>query len=180
MSRGGARPRSGPAPDPLALRRERDKGEWTRLPKAGCQQDIPEWPAEFGEPNMRELSLWNRLWRTPQAVIWHRDGVIDMVVVYIRALLQSASPKAGPGILASFRQYSEVLLLTSGSLARERCYIEGDSTDVLFNQNLDLPPEQQRQGRTGAEDSGVVRGRFTVVRPQEDDDDDADPRVSEE
>jgi hypothetical protein len=45
MARGGARARSGPPPDPNALRRDRkDDAAWIILPAAGRQGDPPEWP----------------------------------------------------------------------------------------------------------------------------------------
>lgn len=182
MPRGGARPRSGPVPDPNALRRDRDKNEWTRLPKTGCPLDIPEWPTEFDEPDMNELAMWQRLWRTPQAMVWHANGIVDMVVIYIRASLQAGKAHAGPGILASFRQYSDALLLTPAALAREGFYIEGDVYDLAMNTDLDQPEPsetERRMQRTGTEGADVVRGRFTVVKPT-DDDDDSDPRASDE
>lgn len=44
MPKGGARARSGPAPDPNALPRVRDKGEWKVLPKEGRTGTPPQWP----------------------------------------------------------------------------------------------------------------------------------------
>lgn len=44
MPKGGARARSGPAPDPNALNRERDKGEWKVLPREGRPGPPPDWP----------------------------------------------------------------------------------------------------------------------------------------
>jgi hypothetical protein len=72
MVSGGARSRSGPAPDPMALRRERDAGEWKVLPGEGREGAIPEWPLE--EQTVREGVLWGRLWRKPQALMWERYG----------------------------------------------------------------------------------------------------------
>lgn len=47
MTSGGARARSGPAPDPNALRRTRDAKEWIKLKREG-RGDVPapEWPLE--------------------------------------------------------------------------------------------------------------------------------------
>lgn len=183
MPKGGARPRSGAAPDPNALRRNWDKKSWTRLPRTGCPLDVPDWPTEFGEPNMNELALWQRLWRSPQALVWHANGVTDMVVVYIRALLQAAKPNANSGMLTSFRQHAEALLLTPTMLAREGFYIEGDAYDVAMNTDLDAPepsPEERRLQRTGTDGADVVRNLFKVIKPQDDDDDDEDPRATDE
>lgn len=183
MVKGGARSRSGPAPDPSALRRESDKNNWTRLPKE-CPLDVPEWPVEFGELTMEEQATWDRLWRSPQAILWHRDGMVDIVCTYLRALMAATKKNPGPGVLTALRLYSAELMLSTSALRRERFYIEGGIEDSIFNADLDQPladgTERAAQRRTGTEDASVVRGRFTVVRPQEDDDDDTDPRATDE
>lgn len=181
VSRGGARSRSGAAPDPNALKRDYDRREWIKLPKQGCTLDIPEWPDEFGVPSMRELAVWTRLWQLPQAIVWHNDNALDMVVVYVRALLQASQPKAGPGVLASFRQYSEVLLLTSPALRSQRYFIQDSDDDAVLNPDLDAPMIQVLK-QTGTEGADVVRGRFKVLRPQDDEDDeddDDDPSIDD-
>lgn len=183
MPKGGARSRSGPEPDPQALRRERDKEQWTRLPKE-CPLDVPEWPIEFGELSMDEQATWDRLWRTPQAVLWHRDGMIDIVCTYLRALMSATQKHPGPGVLTALRLYSSELLLSTSALRRERFYIEGGIEDSIFNPDMDQPlpsgTESRQQRRMGTDDASVVRGRFKVIRPQDDDDDDSDPRVVDE
>lgn len=68
MPKGGARARSGPAPDPNALRRERDVGEWTILPADGRPGSAPEWPLR-GQSD-REVELWDAMWSKPQALMW--------------------------------------------------------------------------------------------------------------
>lgn len=182
MTRGGARARSGPAPDPMALKRERDKETWTRLPKEGCALDVPDFPIEFGQLNDEERVAWERLWRSPQAIVWHRDGMIDIVCSYLRALMSATKRNPGPGVLTALRMYSAELLLSTSALRRERFYIQGGIEDQIFNADMDQPlaPAMQDARRTGTEDASVVRGRFTVVKPQDDDDDDSDPRVSDE
>jgi hypothetical protein len=66
MPKGGARVSSGPPPDPNALRRSRDVGEWTTLPAEGRDGSSPEWP--LNGRCARELDLWDMLWSKPQAV----------------------------------------------------------------------------------------------------------------
>lgn len=97
MPRGGARARSGPAPDPNALRRERadDKG-WVLLPVEGRMGDAPVFPLrQYSED---ELSLWAELWRKPQAVMWEKLGLSFQVAAYVRAFLESVEPEASAGI----------------------------------------------------------------------------------
>src|SRR5690606_6396291 len=72
MPSGGARVRSGPPPDPNALRRDRKSdGEWTILPAEGRAGDPPTWPLR-GQSE-REAELWSALWAKPQAVQWERQ-----------------------------------------------------------------------------------------------------------
>jgi hypothetical protein len=97
MARGGARGRSGPAPDPNALRRERsdDKG-WVVLPVEGRLGDVPDFP--LGQYSASELDLWSELWRKPQAVMWEKLGLKFQVAAYVRAFLESVEPDASAGI----------------------------------------------------------------------------------
>lgn len=97
MARGGARGRSGPAPDPNALRRERsdDKG-WLVLPVEGRLGVVPDFPLANGL--VSELELWAELWVKPQAVMWEKLGLKFQVAAYVRAFLESVEPDASAGI----------------------------------------------------------------------------------
>lgn len=85
MASGGSRARSGPPPDPNALRRERDNGEWIDLPPEGRDGPLPAWP--LGDITDRESQHWAREWRRPQAVMWERNGQELEVALFIRALI---------------------------------------------------------------------------------------------
>ena len=91
MAKGG-HARSGPAPDPNALRRDRDRGEWLDLPAAGRQGETPVWP--LPDQLAGELGLWEAEWRRPQAVAWERNGQQLEVALFVRALVVSEGPKA--------------------------------------------------------------------------------------
>lgn len=117
MPSGGARSRSGPAPDPTALRRDRtDDAGWITLPAAGYQGDVPEFPLEkkpietsvmldgeivkqvdddatdrFFE---RELALWAKLWAKPQGQMWIELGLDYEVAAYVRAFHESTAAGA--------------------------------------------------------------------------------------
>lgn len=92
MPRGGARVRSGPAPDPTALRRERDKAEWVDLPAEGRQGEPPDWP--LPDRLHGELELWTREWKRPQAVMWERNGQELEVALFVRSIVIAEGPKA--------------------------------------------------------------------------------------
>lgn len=129
MPKGGARSRSGPAPDPTALRRERDAGEWTILPAEGREGAPPDWP--LTEANEREAELWSVLWRKPQALMWERFGQEVEVALYARRLAEAEEPKSFVNLSTLVRQMSDSLGLTTPGMRANRWRIDrSDSSDV--------------------------------------------------
>ncbi|MFD5675604.1 hypothetical protein [Streptomyces sp. NPDC127040] len=129
MPKGGARARSGPAPDPTALRRERDAGEWTILPAEGREGAPPEWP--LTEPNERETELWAALWRKPQALMWERFGQEVEVALYARRLAEAEEPKSFVNLSTLVRQMSDSLGLTTPGMRANRWRIDrSDSAEA--------------------------------------------------
>jgi hypothetical protein len=118
MPKGGARSRSGPPPDPNALRRDRDQGEWTTLDADGREGDPPEWPLS-GQKD-REAELWTEVWAYPQAVMWERDHHDHAVALYVRSLVDLEGDDPPATLLAQVRQYGAELGLTPSGLARNR------------------------------------------------------------
>ena len=87
MARGGARNRSGPAPDPNSGRSERRGFKLTALPSEGFRGDVPDFP--LPDVTDRELEVWESLWRTPQACAWSMQSwrwlnVADLVRLQVR------------------------------------------------------------------------------------------------
>lgn len=87
MARGGARNRSGPAPDPNSGRSERRGFKLTALPSEGFRGDVPDFP--LPDVTDRELAVWGALWRTPQACAWSMQSwrwlnVADLVRLQAR------------------------------------------------------------------------------------------------
>lgn len=138
MTSGGPRMRSGPAPDPSALRRDRkDDAEWVTLPREGFMGEVPTFPLErisvydiyFEDKKRvkvldqdatdslreRELELWETLWRKPQAVMWDRLGLTYEVAAYVRAFLESTSEDSNSGLkTAVLRMAAEIGLSLPG------------------------------------------------------------------
>lgn len=127
MPKGGARSRSGPAPDPDALRRERDAGEWTILPAEGRQGATPDWP--LTEQNDREAELWERLWTLPQAFMWERCSQDIEVALYVRRLVEAEKPDAFVNLGTLVRQMADSLGLTMPGMRANRWRIERPSED---------------------------------------------------
>lgn len=119
MPSGGARPRSGPAPDPNSGRSE--AAGWTLIPLAGRGKPAPEWP--LTEPTEREMVMWERFWAKPQAVIWERDGQLEYVAIFVRQLIEAEAEKASAENRKTVRMMFADLYLTSDAMARARIRI---------------------------------------------------------
>lgn len=113
MTSGGARARSGPAPDPNALRRDRkDDAAWVTLP-ARFDGDVPAYPLVGGAG--AELALWAELWEKPQAAMWSQLGLKWEVAAYVRAFTESTLPEASAGLkTAVLRMAAEIGLSLPG------------------------------------------------------------------
>lgn len=122
MPKGGARTRSGPAPDPDALRRERDAGEWTILPAEGRQGATPDWP--LTGQSLREVELWERLWQMPQALMWERYGQELEVALYVRRLAEAELPESSVTLSTLVRQLSDSLGLTTPGMRANRWRVD--------------------------------------------------------
>lgn len=126
MPRGGARSRSGPAPDPNALRRDRpsDRATWTHLPAIGRQGDPPAWPLR--RPTKRELAMWEAEWCRPQAVIWEQNGQEIEVAFYVRTCMEAEVRGVTASLRRMVRQQQLDLGITLEGLARLRWIIADD------------------------------------------------------
>lgn len=118
MASGGARSRSGPAPDPTALRRERDSGEWSELPAEGREGATPDWPME--DQLSREADLWEILWRKPQALMWERYGQQYEVALYVRRAVEAEQMDAPVALSTLVRQLADSLGLTTPGMRANR------------------------------------------------------------
>src|SRR5688572_28696007 len=122
MPSGGARVRSGPAPDPTALRRDRDKASWEHLPVTGREGPPPAWP--LSRPSTFEQRLWEAEWRRPQAVKWEQRGQALEVALYVRAVRIAEGSKGGANDRALVLRFMDDLGISQGGLARNRWVID--------------------------------------------------------
>jgi len=114
MPSGGSRARSGPAPDPNALRRDRkDDAGWVTLPADGYDGVKPAFPLQ-GASGF-ELDLWDELWCKPQAFMWANLGLERQVAAYVRAYAESVLADASAGLkTAVLRMESELGISVPG------------------------------------------------------------------
>lgn len=139
MASGGARARSGPAPDPNALRRDRkDDRAWVSLPAEGFSGDVPEFP--LGDASPQEVELWADLWRKPQAVMWDRLGLKYEVAAYVRAFLESVQPEASAGLKTAVLRMSAELGLSTVGMGQLRWKI---SSDELAEKREEAKPQRK-------------------------------------
>lgn len=118
MSSGGARARSGPAPNPNSVRGAR--GEWVSLPVEGRRGRVPVWPfpdalSEWG------VKEWRRLWRLPQAVMWERLDMQVQVAVYVKTLDEVVhAERAQANVLGQLQRMETSLGITVAGMHANR------------------------------------------------------------
>lgn len=125
MPSGGARARSGPAPDPNALRRDRkDDAGWTVLPAEGRTGKAPVFP--LIDPSQRELDLWVELWKKPVALLWEKNQQELAVAFHVRTMVEAERADAQANLRTLVRQQAGELLLTIPAMYSARVRIADD------------------------------------------------------
>jgi len=129
MPSGGARARSGPAPDPNALRRDRkDDAGWTVLPAEGRKGKAPSFP--LIDPSPRELQLWVALWKKPVALLWEKNQQELAVAFHVRTMVEAERADAQANLRTLVRQQAGELLLTIPAMYSARVRIAEDEVAV--------------------------------------------------
>lgn len=95
----------------------------TQLPGGGYTGPIPPWPLRSSSKAERER--WDWIWRTPQAAIWARSGVTDVVARYVRncLVIEEAGGDvniAGAHLVSEVRQQEDRLGRSPLSMLRMR------------------------------------------------------------
>jgi len=145
MPKGGARSRSGPAPDPMALRRTRkDDQQWTVLP-AERTDPAPEWP--LTEATGRELVIWERWWRKPEAFLWEADGTVDYVALTVRMFAEAEVEKASAENRKTVRMMMADLFMTRDAKDRARIRVAADEVEEKREERAQAAPPPQVSAR---------------------------------
>lgn len=174
MARGGSRARSGPVPDLDAFARDRDAGNWVRLPSK-WEFDPPEWPLDsaFGirvgrgedayteDYHERELEHWAKLWSQGQAAMWLLNKQETAVALYCRALtFTEATMGAGSPsqMLAELRRQQEDLGLSTAGLLRNkwRFAAQDDLSEKAARDKEDAGEKRKAKATRDAENGKVV------------------------
>ena len=147
----GGHARSGPPPDPNALRRERDKAEWRTLPIEGRPGEAPAWPLSAIQP--REAELWPIEWRRPQAVMWERNDQALEVALFVRAVVVAEAPKATAADRSVVLRHMDALGITQAGLRANRWRIAAEPEQVT---RPDDPHRASAKTRLTAISGGVA------------------------
>ena len=118
MTRGGARNRSGPAPQEGSGRSDRRGYSLTALPAEGYTGEAPEFP--LPDPSDRELEVWEQAWRTPQACAWSMPSEswrIRTVALWVRTSVRCEDRDAPASILAQVHRLADQIGMTTAGLA---------------------------------------------------------------
>lgn len=138
MSSGGARARSGPAPDRLAIRNGRAGADWIRLPAAGRTGETPDFP--LPRPTKRERALWAIEWARPQALMWEANGQELEVALYVRTIRESELPGAKVALRTLLVRMQEHLGLSQPGLARNHWIIDAGGPELVEMTEAPRPP----------------------------------------
>ena len=139
MPAGGARNRSGPAPDPTSGRSDRRGFKLTALPSEGYRGEVPDFP--LPKPSARELVVWAILWSTPQACAWSMESwrwlnIADLVRLQVRGEAHDAPVN----IATVTRQLRADLGLTPAGLKENGWAIAVDQIGARREEKAAVPP----------------------------------------
>jgi hypothetical protein len=177
MPRGGARNRSGPAPDPKSGRSDRRGFRLDALPAEGYQGEPPTYPLTavpvydiwFEDKRRvkeldatgtqarfdRELELWAQAWRTPQAEAWIREPWRrQTIAMYVRTMALCESADATAADKNSLHRFADQIGMTPAGLKENGWKI---ASDEVAAKRAAAPVEPEA-------DPDDVRGRLTVIQ----------------
>jgi hypothetical protein len=140
MSSGGARARSGPAPDRNSIRNGRAGADWIRLPASGRKGEPPAFP--LPRSTKRERTIWAGEWKRPQAIMWESNGQELEVALYVRTIREAEQPKAAASLRTLLVRMQEHLGLSQPGLARNRWVIVDDvhvAAEPAIGDGVDRP-----------------------------------------
>lgn len=129
MARGGSRARSGPVPTSTerSHKAKADAEGVVILPAEGRDGPLPAFP--LTSPTDRELDLWERLWESPQAVMWEQLHLDFEVASYVRLIARAESPRSSAIIWGQVKMVAESLGLSANGMARNRWTVASSAVD---------------------------------------------------
>lgn len=148
MASGGARPRSGPAPDPASQKSL--SRSWVDLPADPDVFMLPAWP--YPPALTGELKVWERVWTLPQARMWAKHRLELQVGAYVRALIASVDKEASAGMKQTVLKMEMELGITVDGMHRLGWRLAADADDAASADDIH---DAARRTRTGNWLTGV-------------------------
>ena len=139
MTSGGARARSGPAPDPDSFRQAGRDG-FVTLPDT-YTGPVPEFP--LIDPTPRELELWDRLWSQGHAYMWIANSQEIDVALHCRvtASIEASEGEPTAALLGVRIRMGEDLGLTVGGAKKNGwLFARPDTAADIAEQNATTKP----------------------------------------
>ena len=147
MSRGGARNRSGPQPDPTSGRSDRRGLAFETLPAEGYDGEAPDFP--LPDPTEREVELWSLLWTYPQAAAWARESWRWLTVGnFVRAQVAAEDHGASASQRENLHRFMDRIGLTAAGLKENGWVI---ARDELADRRVEESPRRERRLRVAAD-----------------------------
>ena len=75
-------------------------------------------------------TLWVRFWAKPQAVIWERDSLVEIVALFVRQFAEGEAPKSSAENRKTIRLMLADLYLTPDSMLRAKLRIATDEVEA--------------------------------------------------
>lgn len=178
MASGGARARSGPAPDPSSGRSDRRGLRFDALPSEGYKGAVPDFPLEpvvlfsehfeegrkvrevdedaSGDFRSREGLVWAEAWRSPQAAAWAVESWRWPVIAeYCRLkVVIELDPSANAALVGQLHRYREQIGLTPAGLRLNGWAIARDEVAPKREAKADTAPKAAPRRRLRAVGDG--------------------------
>ena len=145
MTRGGARNRSGPAPQEGSGRSDRRGYSLAALPAEGFAGPVPDFP--LPDPSDRELVVWEQAWRTPQACAWSMPSEswrTRTVALWVRTTVRCEAEDAPASLLGQVHRFADQIGMTTAGLAEMGWKIAVDEVAKRAAENAAPKPPSSR------------------------------------
>lgn len=125
MTKGGARNRSGPQPDPTSGRSESRGLSFSALPREGYTGVVPRCPLPAA--TARERAMWKLVWSYPQGAAWAAEPWRQLAVSqYVRLAVRAEDAEAPASLIASLHRFADQIGLTPAGLKENGWAISQD------------------------------------------------------
>lgn len=148
MTKGGARNRSGPAPDPNSGRSERRGYKLNELPAEGYTGPVPDFP--LPSPSGRELEVWEWAWRTPQACAWSLPSEAwrsPFVARWVRLTVRAEDRESPASLQAALMRLEDRIGLSTAGLAEMGWAVKRDEVGERRAERVNEKPPARGSSR---------------------------------